>query len=122
VLANFQDRCALTDIGTPELLVASHIAPWSADPHQRIRAANGLCLNRLHDAAFDRHLIIFDSEQRLLVSPRLRADLPDSPLAQALLRTEGARLRAPVRRELDPLLLARHRQRFEEAQARRCFR
>ena len=38
-------------------------------------------------------------------------------LSLPLLHTEGARLREPVRRALDPALLARHRERFEHLQA-----
>jgi predicted restriction endonuclease len=73
VLANFDHRCALTGISQPDLLMASHISPWSEDAPNRVEVANGLCLNRLHDAAFDRKLITFDEELRLVVGRLRRA-------------------------------------------------
>jgi putative restriction endonuclease len=57
VLTNFNTECCITGINIPELLVASHIAPWSQDKGNRLSPQNGLSLNTLHDKAFDRHLI-----------------------------------------------------------------
>lgn len=36
----------------------------------------GICFSRLHDAAFDRGLISFDEKLRLIISPRLKNELP----------------------------------------------
>ena len=44
----------------PQLLVAGHIVPWSEDPLNRLNPQNGLCLNMLHDKAFDRGLMYID--------------------------------------------------------------
>ena len=118
VLSNYEHRCALTDISAPELLVASHIVAWSEAPERRVDPSNGLCLNRLHDAAFDRHILTFDEDHRVVLSPDLLRGLPDTPLAHALRATEGARLREPIRRALDPVLLDRHRRRSQAAWAR----
>jgi predicted restriction endonuclease len=57
VLANFDNRCALTGISQSDLLTANHISPWAEDAPNRVQVANGLCLNKLHDAAFDRKLV-----------------------------------------------------------------
>ena len=67
--------CALTGLAVRELLVASHILPWRSHPEHRLNVRNGLSLSRLHDAAFDRYLIAFDDAFRLLISPRLKAEL-----------------------------------------------
>lgn len=117
VLANYDGRCALTGLGTPALLVASHVVPWSDAPQRRVDAANGICLNRLHDGAFDRALVTFDEHHRLVIGRRLRERLGDDALSQALLATEGLTLRAPLRRALDPSLLAHHRERFHALEA-----
>lgn len=117
VLANYEGRCALTGVAVPALLVASHVVPWSESPAHRVDPANGICLNRLHDGAFDRALLTFDEDLRVVIGRRLRRGLGEDPLSQALLRSEGQRLRAPVRRALDPALLARHRERFAAAEA-----
>jgi hypothetical protein len=117
VESNFEGRCALTGASAPGLLIASHIVPWSEAPEHRVNPANGLLLNRLHDGVFDRALITFDDSLRLVIGRRLREALGDDDLSRTLLRSEGARLRAPTRRTLDPALLDRHRARFEALEA-----
>ena len=62
VLSSYDDACCITGIDLPPLLVASHIVPWSKDPRERLNPRNGLCLNALHDRAFDRGLISVDPE------------------------------------------------------------
>lgn len=37
--------------------MASHIKPWSVDKRNRLNPQNGLCLNSMHDRAFDAGLI-----------------------------------------------------------------
>jgi putative restriction endonuclease len=117
VRANFEGRCALTGVATTALLVASHIVPWSDAPEHRVNTANGLLLNRLHDGVFDRAMVTFDASQRLVIGRRLRDSLGDDEPSRMLLRSEGAPLRPPVRRAIDPGLLERHRRRFEALEA-----
>ena len=76
VLTSYGHRCCLTGLAVPQLLNASHIIPWATAGSEQYRAdpSNGLCLNALHDRAFDRGLISFDEDYRLLVSPRLADD------------------------------------------------
>lgn len=62
VLAAYDNACCITGISAPALLVASHISPWSEDPLNRLNPSNGLCLNALHDKAFDRGLLTVDAE------------------------------------------------------------
>ena len=59
ILANYGGRCALTGIGIPQLLLASHIIPWSDTSHKkdRLNPCNGICLSSLYDNAFDKGLI-----------------------------------------------------------------
>lgn len=71
VLAAYNNRCCITGIDIPELLVASHIKPWKDDLDNRLNPRNGLCLNNLHDKAFDRGLITFDDEFKLVISSHL---------------------------------------------------
>lgn len=67
VLTSYKSRCCITGLDIPELLVASHIVPWSKGIH-RLNPANGLCLNALHDRAFDRGLITIDNDFKVVVS------------------------------------------------------
>lgn len=75
VLNNFGGRCGVSGLAVRELLIASHILPWGKHASERLNVCNGLCLSRLHDAAFDSWLISFDENLRLLLSPRLSAEL-----------------------------------------------
>ncbi|MBO4659599.1 MAG: HNH endonuclease [Prevotella sp.] len=58
ILNNYEERCAITGINIPELLVAGHIIPWSdSTPKQKLTPENGICLSALYDKAFDKGLI-----------------------------------------------------------------
>lgn len=60
ILYNYEERCAITGINIPELLVAGHIIPWSdSTPQQKLSPENGICLSALYDKAFDKGLITF---------------------------------------------------------------
>lgn len=80
VLNNFNNACGISGLPVRELLVASHIAPWSHKPIERLNVQNGLCLSRLHDAAFDQGLITFDEDLRLMISPKLKKHMPQRAL------------------------------------------
>ena len=77
VLAAYGNSCCVTGLKSPELLIASHIKPWKASDAktERTNPRNGLCLNALHDKAFDRGLITIDDAFRIIVSERLK-DVP----------------------------------------------
>lgn len=64
ILANYCGRCALTGIDIPQVLLASHIIPWSDKSHKRDRLnpCNGICLSALYDKAFDKGLITFSPD------------------------------------------------------------
>lgn len=57
VLSSYNNKCCITRLAVPELLIASHIVPWSLDINNRTNPANGLCLNALFDKAFDKGLL-----------------------------------------------------------------
>jgi putative restriction endonuclease len=70
VLTNFNNRCCITGLDVPELLVASHILPWSLDHHNRLNPRNGLALNALHDKAFDCGLLTVTPDLQIKISQR----------------------------------------------------
>ncbi len=112
VLANYEYRCALSGVAVPELLVASHIVPWSEDESRRADPTNGLCLNVLYDKAFDCHLITFDEEFKLVVCPALKKrDIPEFQRIN-FVEIEGSKLRMPHRFPPDCAALAKHRELF----------
>ncbi len=107
VLASYEGRCALTGIDDARLLTASHIVPWREAPEIRLDPCNGICLNALHDRAFDRHLITFDEDWRLVISPCLPARA-----RHCLLAVEEPRLRLPRRFLPSREYMERHRHAF----------
>lgn len=110
VLVSYQNACALTGLAIPSLLNASHIIPWNADEKRRADPRNGIALNALHDRAFDRGLITFDENLRLLLSPRLQTKTPTTAHHAFLLQYENQPLRPPVRFTPDAIAMQYHRE------------
>jgi putative restriction endonuclease len=71
VFLSFQSTCCITGIKIPELLVASHIKPWAKDLKQAANPENGLCLNGLHDKAFDRGLLTLSDDFKVILSDKI---------------------------------------------------
>lgn len=111
VLASYEYRCALSDIAIPELLNASHIIPWSQNVARRADPRNGIVLNALYDRAFDRGLITFDAQFRVVISRRLHVEDAPALHRSALLELEGKPLRMPYRFAPDEPAMAWHRER-----------
>ncbi len=72
ILSSYNNTCCITGMSISDLLIASHIVPWSKDEKCRLNPRNGLCLNALHDRAFDKGLITISEDFRVLISPLLR--------------------------------------------------
>lgn len=73
VLSAYNESCCITGINVPQVLVASHIKPWAkCSPKEQLNPHNGLCLNALHDRAFDRGLITVDSSFKIRVSSMIK--------------------------------------------------
>ena len=69
-------KCALCNIDTPSMLIASHIREWTdcTTDAEKLDTNNGLLLCKHHDGLFDGHLISFDEHTgALIVSPTLSA-------------------------------------------------
>jgi hypothetical protein len=55
------EKCALTEIAIPEMLIASHIKPWRESSNsERLDPMNGLLLAAHVDKLFDRFLLSFE--------------------------------------------------------------
>ena len=69
----YHGQCVITGIKTPELLVASHIKPWSVcnNDYERIDVFNGLLLAVHLDKLFDQGFISFASDGNIMVSDKL---------------------------------------------------
>ncbi len=71
ILSNYSFRCAICNLNVQELLIASHIIPWSVNKNERLNPQNGICFCSLHDKAFDTGLIGIDSDYRVIISEKL---------------------------------------------------
>jgi putative restriction endonuclease len=110
VLNNFSGRCGVTGLAVRELLIASHILPWGKHEAERLNVRNGLCLSRLHDAAFDIGLITFDADLRLKLSPQLKAQAKQRAISESFSAYEGEALKLEKDAVLpDVAFLAVHR-------------
>ena len=104
VLASYDCKCAVSGISEVELLNASHIVPWRVDANVRTNPRNGICLNVLHDRAFDRGFISFDENLNLIFSPQLSGSVREK-----IEKLGGNTLTLPSRFRPDPQFLAYHR-------------
>ncbi|MGF1849364.1 HNH endonuclease [Vibrio lentus] len=86
------EHCAVTLVNVREMLIASHIKPWSKceTKDQRLDGANGLLLCAHIDKLFDRHLLSFECRKdRFLL--RVSRTL-DKKLLSSLAIDEGVEL------------------------------
>lgn len=109
ILATYQNRCCVTGNPVPELLRASHIIPWSQSEELRLKPSNGLCLSATFDAAFDRGLISFDEQYRLVLGSRLAECLPNEELEKVFLSRVGQCLTLPEKNLPSQAALEWHR-------------
>jgi len=113
ILNAFNNRCCVSGIPIRSMLVASHILPWSEHPAERLNPANGLCLSRIHDVAFDRHLITFDEDYRLVLSKELKSECSNSVLKESFAVFEGKRINLPEEALVpNKAFLSKHREAF----------
>lgn len=97
ILIAYGNRCCITGINEPQFLVASHIKPWSkSEPKtERTNPKNGLCLNPMHDKAFDRGFITIDSDYRLVISKRINDIEMDKSTSTWFRKYEGEQIHLP---------------------------
>ena len=110
VLSAYNFRCCITGLAVPDLLVASHIAPWRTNKENRLNPRNGLCLSTLHDRAFDAGLLTLSDDFRVLLSPRLQK-MGSEPFAKhAFAAYENLPIRLPEKFAPDTFFLKHHRE------------
>jgi putative restriction endonuclease len=75
VLNLWDNKCPVTEVDMPELLIASHIVPWVlADNDGKVDVYNGLPLSPAIDKLFDRGYVSFSDEGFLLKSDKLQSE------------------------------------------------
>jgi putative restriction endonuclease len=110
VLATYNNKCCITGLEQPELLIASHIVPWSKNESIRLSPMNGLCLNALHDKAFDSGLItIRPDDYTVLLSDALKPQKMINPAIETyFIAYENKKIILPDKFLPDPAYLDYH--------------
>lgn len=111
ILYNYEERCAITGINIPDLLVAGHIIPWAdSTPQQKLSPENGICLSALYDKAFDRGLITISPDDYTI---RLSSALLEYETQEFYDRhfgsISGQKIKMPIEHRPDRDYLAYHR-------------
>lgn len=105
-------RCCISGLSVPQLLIASHIVPWSVDTKNRLNPQNGLCLSALHDKAYDTGMITVLPDFTVCVSERLMHADVDEFTQQAISKYHGHAISLPERFKPNPGFLVAHAARF----------
>ncbi len=108
VLAAYDFKCCITGLEIPELLNASHIIPWSKDEANRVNPRNGLCLNAIHDRAFDRGFLTITPDLTIKVSKSVKKGKVSDAVQDFLLRYDGSEINKPTRFLPDTKFLKYH--------------
>lgn len=97
VLMSYGNACCITGLKNKEMLVASHIKPWSVSDvkKERTNPSNGLCLNAMHDKAFDRGLITIDKNYRIVNSRIIKDAVMDDKTKEWFSFYDGKEIMLP---------------------------
>ncbi len=69
IIHRWEYKCAVTNFNKLDILIASHIVPWSQSTDtERLDVHNGILLSPTYDALFDKHLITFDTKGKIILS------------------------------------------------------
>jgi predicted restriction endonuclease len=108
ILASYQNKCCISGIAIPAILIASHIVPWGLAKDKRLNPSNGLCLSALHDKAFDKGLMTVTPEYTIVISKIINDD--NSKQAKLLQDMHGKKITLPEKFLPDRDFLAWHYQ------------
>ncbi len=95
VLNIYAQKCAVSNIDLPELLIASHIIPWSANKENRLNPSNGICLSPLYDKLFDKGLMTISDNFEIIFSNKLETLSDKNTYANFIKQFEGKLINTP---------------------------
>lgn len=110
VLANYDNKCCITGLNIIQILRASHIVAWAENKVHRMDPENGLCLSATYDAAFDKHLISFDDDYKMIVSRNVKDYYTNDVVKQYFDKFEGKQITLPNLYLPNKKLLEKHRE------------
>ena len=97
ILASYNEKCCITGLSIPSLLIASHIIPWAKNEQERLNPRNGLCLNSIHDKAFDKGLITLRTDYKIKLSKEILVRKQDISVQNFFLKYENQPIVLPDR-------------------------
>lgn len=97
VLKAYDSSCCITGIHDSQLLIASHIKPWcKSNDREKVDVCNGLCLNALHDLAFDSGMItVMPSTFKLKLSGKIEDMMDESTYEEYFRKYDGTPIKMP---------------------------
>jgi putative restriction endonuclease len=95
VIANYSGKCAITGIDIQDLLIASHILPWSKNENERLNPENGICLSALYDKAYDKGYIGIKESFEIILSDILKKKYKEPYHSKFFAHLEGAKIILP---------------------------
>lgn len=74
-LINLWKKCAVSECEMTDVLIASHIKPWRKSTNkERLDPYNGLLLLPNYDKLFDKGLISFEDNGKIIISPLIKEE------------------------------------------------
>ena len=74
-LINLWKKCAVSECEMTDVLIASHIKPWRKSTNkERLDRYNGLLLLPNYDKLFDKGLISFEDNGKIIISPLIKEE------------------------------------------------
>lgn len=101
VISAYQIRCAMCRLRHDELLDAAHILP-DRDERGRPEVPNGLCLCKIHHAAYDANIVGVDPDYLVHVRRDVLAEHDGPMLRYGLQKMEGVTMQRPRAAALRP--------------------
>jgi len=95
VLSSYYFKCCITGLSIPDFLIASHIVPWSINTEHRLNPRNGLCLNSIHDKAFDRGFITITPDFTVKISRDLKSFANEKAVNDFFVKFENHKINLP---------------------------
>lgn len=75
IINRWENKCAVTRFNDSRILIASHIHPWkNATDDERLDVDNGILLSPTYDALFDKHLITFNNDGKIVVTESIESE------------------------------------------------
>ncbi|MGV8964212.1 MAG: HNH endonuclease, partial [Candidatus Saccharimonadaceae bacterium] len=90
-------KCCITGLSITDLLVVCHIIPCKKDVTNRLNPSNGLCLNSIHDKAFDRGYKTITTDFKIKTSDYFKECSNESALFDFFTKYENQSIILPDR-------------------------